>query len=122
MATNNARSVYNRVSALLGTILSQPREALGPAFRLVPPGADAPALHMGSVTQPAWAEQGVTPMDIAKLAIACEQAFGIALYDEKIAQWETVGDVCRHIEELLDEGQAEAVEHTDEDRTAWYYE
>ena len=64
----------------------------------------------------------VAPIDIAKLAIACEQAFRIALYDEKIAEWKTVGDVCRHVAELLEEGQAEDTERSDEDRTAWFYE
>lgn len=67
-------------------------------------------------------ENDVAPIDIAKLAIACEKAFQITLYDEKIAGWKTVGDACRHIEELLEEGQAEAVERSDEEREAWFYE
>lgn len=64
----------------------------------------------------------VALIDVAKLAIACEEAFQIALYDEKIAGWKTVGDVCRHIEELLEEGQAEAAERSEAEREAWFYE
>lgn len=64
----------------------------------------------------------ITPIDVAKLAIACEQAFGLALHDERIAQWNTVGDACAHIARLLEEGLAESVERSDEERTAWYYE
>lgn len=64
---------------------------------------------------------GVVPVDIAKLAMACEEAFGFALYDEKIAQWRTVGDACKHLSELLEEGVGEAAERTEEERTAWFY-
>ena len=64
----------------------------------------------------------VAPIDIAKFAIACESAFRITLYDEKIAEWKTLGDAFRHIEELLEEGQAEATDRSDEERTAWFYE
>ncbi|HML48915.1 MAG TPA: acyl carrier protein [Clostridia bacterium] len=67
-------------------------------------------------------ENDVAPIDIAKLTLACENAFRISLYDEKIADWKTVGDACRHIEELLEEGQAEATERSEEEREAWFYE
>lgn len=67
-------------------------------------------------------ENGVTPIDIAKLAIACEKEFGFSLFDEKIAQWKTVGDACAHIEELLEEGLGESIDRSDEDRIDWFYE
>lgn len=93
----------NTVAALLGEILSQDPSEMGPAFPLSP-------------------ENGVDPMDVAKLAMACEQAFGFALFDEKVAAWRTLGDVCRHIDELLEEGLAEPTQRSDEDRLGWYYE
>lgn len=65
---------------------------------------------------------GVMPIDIAALAIACERAFGIALYDEKVIAWQTVGDAVRHIEKLHEDGQHENTERTDSDREAWFYE
>lgn len=88
---------------LLSRVLSADREDIGMAFGLTE-------------------ANGVTPMEVAKFAIACEKTFGLTLYDEKIAQWRTVGDACRHISELLEEGQAEAVERSEDDRTAWFYE
>lgn len=95
--------VYPTVTDLLSEILLRERTELTPSYPLTSAGR-------------------VTPMDVAKLAIACERAFGLTLYDEKIAQWQTVADVCRLIEELLEEGQGEKTERTDDDRTAWYYE
>jgi acyl carrier protein len=67
-------------------------------------------------------EGDVSPVDVAKLAIACEEAFGFALFDEKVAQWKVLGDVTRQIEELMEEGQGQATERTEEDREAWFYE
>ena len=62
------------------------------------------------------------PIEIAKLAIALEEALGFPLYDEKIAEWHTVTDVCTHISGLLEEGLGEPTERSDSDRAAWYYE
>lgn len=96
-------NVFRTVAGLLGEILSRDERDISAAFALTP-------------------ENRVAPVDVAKLAIACEKAFGLSLYDEKVAAWETVGDAVRHVEELLEEGVAEPVERTDADRTAWYYE
>ena len=74
------------------------------------------------VSLPLNEANGVSPMDIARLAIACETEFGFPLYDEKIAQWKTIGDVCKRIEELLEEGQGENPERNEDERTAWFYE
>ena len=93
----------SRIADLLGEILSRDAYDFSHTFRLS-------------------TENGVTPLDVAKLAIACEQTFGFPLYDEKIAQWRTLGDAARHIDELLEEGQAESTARTDEDRVGWYYE
>ena len=94
--------VYQTVATLLGKILSQSPGDMGMGFLLTP--------------------ANVAPVEVAKLAIACEEAFGFPLYDEKIAEWRTLADVCNHIEQLLEEGQAEPTERTQEERTAWFYE
>ena len=96
-------TVYHIIAGLLGEILS---------FDLRDAG----------VSLPLDEASGINPMDIARLAIACETEFGFPLYDEKIAQWKTIGDVCKHIEELLDEGQGENPERSEDERTAWFYE
>ena len=96
-------TVLHTVIRLLSEILSEDLRGAGPGFTL------------DEVS-------GVSPMDIARLAIACEAEFGFPLYDEKIAEWKTIGDACRHIEQLLEEGQGESPEHTEEERTGWFYE
>lgn len=95
--------VFKTVAALLGEILLRDPFEFSAAFALSP-------------------ENGVAPIDVAKLAIACEKAFSLALYDEKVAEWKTLGGVCAHLEELLEEGLAEPAERTDADRVGWYYE
>lgn len=96
-------NIYKTVTNLLGDITSADPYDMRPGFRLSP-------------------ENGIAPIDVARLAIACEKKFRIPLYDEKIAEWETLGDVCAHLERLLEEGLAEPLERTDRDRTGWYYE
>lgn len=91
------------VTDLLSEILSGDARDMGAAFRLTE-------------------ENDVMPIDIAKLAIACERAFSLSLYDEKIAQWNTIGDVCEHIDALLEEGLSKPPERSDEERIDWYYE
>lgn len=95
-------STLHTVAALLSEIIAQREEEITPSFRLAPPA--------------------VTPIDVARLAIALEEAFGIPLYDEKIARWRTVHDACAHLDALLEAGLAEATERTEADRTAWFYE
>lgn len=68
------------------------------------------------------AENGVTPIDVARLAIACERQFRLTLHDEEIAAWQTIGDACTYIDTLIEEGMAESTERTDGDRMGWYYE
>lgn len=95
-------NVHRKVAGLLREILSRPAEEFGGDFALA-------------------AENGVTPLDVARLAIACERGFGLALYDEKIARWRRVGDVVAHIEGLLDDGETARADLDDDDRTAWFY-
>lgn len=64
----------------------------------------------------------VAPIDVAELAIRCEKAFGFLLMDEKIAQWETIGDACATIEEALEEGMDQKTIRTEDERTDWFYE
>jgi len=96
-------SVAERVADLLAEVLSGDPEEMDASFALS-------------------GDNRVSPIDVARLAIACEKAFGISLYDDKVAQWRTLGDACRHIEELLEEGQGQAAVRSDEERTAWFYE
>lgn len=63
-----------------------------------------------------------SPMDIARFAIACEKAFPIPFYDEEVAKWQRLSDVCAYIQGQLDMGMGEPTEREDEDRTAWFYE
>ena len=94
---------YETVAELLGAMLSQDPQELDRAFILSP-------------------ENGIQPLDRARLAIACEETFHLSLYDEEIAQWKTLEDACTHIDALLGEGYAEPTERTDEERLGWYYE
>ena len=71
---------------------------------------------------PLTSTRDVTPLDIAKLAIACEEAFSLTLHDEIVARWATLGDVYACIELLLQSGEAEPTERSDEERTQWFYE
>lgn len=96
-------NVQETVLDAIGEVLSRDAMDLGPAFRLAP-------------------SNDVAPIDVARIAIACEHAFGLQLHDEVIAAWETIGDVLAHVEGLLEAGDAEPTERTDADRTAWYYE
>ncbi|NLV59311.1 MAG: acyl carrier protein [Clostridiales bacterium] len=95
--------VHPTVARLMAEILSADGSEMTPNFPLGP----------GS---------GIDPIDVAKLAIACEETFGFALFDEKVAQWRVLGDASRQIEELTEEGQGQATEKTEEERAAWFYE
>ena len=95
--------VEQAVAELMGGILSRSPEDMTMSFALTP-------------------QSGVEPMDIAKLAIACEARWGLTLHDERVAEWRRLRDVAAHINELLEDGQAEPLERSDEDRLAWYYE
>jgi len=45
------------------------------------------------------AENGVNPIDIAKLVIECEREFNIEIFDEDVHKFKEVGDVVRYIKE-----------------------
>ena len=95
-------NVYETASELLSSILAGNTGELDHRF----------SLSVGN---------GVAPIDVAKFAIACEKAFKLALHDEDIADWQTLGDACEHIEALLEMGDAEPLERDEGDRTAWFY-
>ena len=97
------KDVSGIVTSLLGEILACDATIMGPSFPLAP-------------------SHGVQPLDIAKLAIACEEAFHFPLFDEKVAEWKTLEDACSQISQLLEEGQGEPSQRTDEERLSWYYE
>lgn len=42
-------------------------------------------------------EYGIEPIDVAKLVIAVEKKFDIAIHDDEAAGFHNLGDVIRHI-------------------------
>lgn len=89
-------------------------EVVGEALSRVPE-----ELSVGFALTPA---NRVEKVDVAKIAIALEEAFGLTLWDERVAQWRRLGDVLGYIQELLEQGEGEPLERNDEERVAWYYE
>ena len=67
------------------------------------------------------AEGGVTPIEVARLVIACEKAFGIQIMDEGAAEWTSLRDACATIEGLLESGEAGKAIKEDDERTGWFY-
>lgn len=65
---------------------------------------------------------GVEPLDVAKLIIACEKKFKLTIHDEDVHTFLCIGDLAAYIDQKLSEGYADTPEITDEDRVAWYYE
>ena len=66
-------------------------------------------------------DDGIEPIDVAKLVIACEKQYKITIHDEDVLTFRTVGELSAHIDQMLLDG-LDAPELTDEERTAWYYE
>lgn len=95
--------VYNFAARFLSAVLSRDVYEMGRAFALT-------------------RENGVDPVDTARLVLALEKEYKLRIFDEKAAGWKTLGDACAHVERLLAEGEAEPLERSDADRTAWYYE
>lgn len=67
------------------------------------------------------ANGGVTTLDVAKLVIACEKAFGIEIMDESAAEWRTLRDAAAYIDNVLESGDAGKAIKEDDERTGWYY-
>ncbi len=67
-------------------------------------------------------DNGVEPLDKAKLMIACEKEFKITIHDEDVHAFRRVRDLAAYIDQTLSDGLANPPEFSDEDRTAWYYE
>jgi acyl carrier protein len=67
-------------------------------------------------------DNGVYPLDIAKLVIACEKEYKVTIHDEYVLTFRCVGDLADYIDNLLSLGLNEMPERTEEDRTAWFYE
>ena len=97
------KSIFETAADLLGDVLSQDPQAMTALFALSP-------------------TNDVSLLDIAKWVIACEEAFLLSIPDEQVAGWHTLGDACARIEALLEEGQGENTERTEEDRAGWFYE
>jgi acyl carrier protein len=92
-----------KLAELLSEVLSRDPLELTPAFALT-------------------RQNGVELIDLAKLAIACEETWGIALCDEDVAQWRTLDDTAQLIARLLEAGEAAPIERQESERTAWFYE
>lgn len=67
-------------------------------------------------------ENGVNPMDVASLVIACEKEFKITIFDEDVLALQCIADLAAHIDKMLEDGLFDAPAITEEDRTAWFYE
>lgn len=65
---------------------------------------------------------GVKPIDLARLVIACEKRWRVTLHDDEVIGFRCLGDLAAHIERMLADALDERSEVTDEDRTAWFYE
>lgn len=71
---------------------------------------------------PLTKDNGVDPLDIAKLIIACEKEFKVTIHDEDVLSFHCAGNIADYIDNLLSLGLNEMPERTEEDRTAWFYE
>ena len=75
-----------------------------------------------SAKMPLTRDNGVEPIDIAALVIACEKEFRITIHDEDVSTFACTADLAEHIDQMLEAGLNEIPERTEEDRTAWFYE
>ncbi len=71
---------------------------------------------------PLTKDNGVDPLDIAKLIIACEKEFKVTIHDEDVLDFHCAYDIAAYIDNLLSLGLNDIPERTEEDRTAWFYE
>ena len=67
-------------------------------------------------------DNGVDPIDVAALVIACEKEYKVIIHDEDIPSFGCVADLATYIDKLLEAGLYDMPERTEEDRTAWFYE
>jgi acyl carrier protein len=67
-------------------------------------------------------DNGVYPLDIAKLVIACEREYKVTIHDEYVLTFRSASDMADYIDNLLSLGLNEIPERTEEDRVAWFYE
>lgn len=67
-------------------------------------------------------QNGIEPIDVAKLVIQCERAFHITIHDEDVSALKLLGELAAYIDERLDIGREDTALPTDREREAWYYE
>lgn len=70
---------------------------------------------------PLTAGRGVTPLEVAKLVMACERRFCITIQDEDVHTFSCLRDLSAYIDTLIADGHTNAPLLTDEDRVDWYY-
>jgi acyl carrier protein len=67
-------------------------------------------------------ENGLEPIDLVRLIIACEGKFKITIRDEDVYQWQCMGDIAAYIDGCLREGTADLALRSENQRQAWFYE
>ena len=73
------------------TILEQITEMLAESFDLSP--------DVGTPDARLEADLGINSLELAELALRCDEEFGVEIDDEDIHRLITVGDVANYIEE-----------------------
>lgn len=66
-------------------------------------------------------EEGMEPINLAKLIIRCEKRFEIVIQDEDVYKFICVNDLVDYISNLLNENEEVTPVNSDEEREAWYY-
>ena len=95
--------VIHKVTRMLADIISADEEDISPKM-------------------PLTGVNGVYPIDLAGLIIACEKEFRITIHDEDVLTFGCIADLAAYIDQMALDGLAETPERTEEDRTAWFYE
>lgn len=52
---------------------------------------------------PLTSEYGIEPIDIAKLMIEIEKRFEVTIHDEDVHTFQTINDVVKYVDALIDE-------------------
>ncbi len=90
-----------KIIDLLAEILSAAPEDISPETRLSP-------------------EDNIEPIQLAKLVMACENAFRVTIHDEDVHTFSRVKDITSYVSEQIDLRGNDAPKD-DRDRNAWYY-
>lgn len=67
-------------------------------------------------------DHDISPLDVAKLVIACEKRFQVTIHDEDVHSLCCAKDVAAYVDALLADGTDTLALHEEEERNAWFYE